>query len=101
MNYIIKYISDNLSNPLTLNNLASLVDMSEGHFCRSFKTYTGKRPMELINEMRINRAKTILIYEPEITTAKLSKTVGFDSVSYFIKVFKAKEGKTPKHIQKK
>ena len=95
MSEVIDYISRNFAGQPEINTLADIAGVSVGHFCRMFKAYSGKRPFEYINALRVKRAKTLLRYDINMSVSDISTAVGFSSVSYFIKIFKKSEGTTP------
>ncbi|MDQ0231377.1 helix-turn-helix transcriptional regulator [Metabacillus malikii] len=92
---VLYYIDENYKHKLTVLDLASVVQMSEGHFSRFFKSYMRMTPMEYINTIRINKACALL----KTTDRKLLDIVmdvGFQNQSYFIRLFKKQKGCTPK-----
>lgn len=51
---------------------------------------------EYINTLRIEKAKQILLENPDITVLELAKQVGYNRSETFYRVFKSIEGDTPK-----
>lgn len=91
---VLSYIEDNFSEKLTVENLADVAMLSKYHFIRVFKAYTDTTPIQYLNEVRIAKAKELLMQnKTDITGTALM--VGFDNISYFIKVFKEICGVTP------
>ena len=95
-----KYIENNCGKTIELSELAKIGGMSEEHLCRIFKTYTGLRPFEYINGIRIQRAKEYLCINKDMTVSEIGKTLGFQSSSYFGMVFKKSTGFTPAAYRK-
>ncbi|MDP4133766.1 MAG: AraC family transcriptional regulator [Bacillota bacterium] len=93
---VILYIEQNYQKKIELPFLANLSNMSEGHLCRQFKTYTNMRPFEYITSLRIQKAKSLIKAEPTLSISEIGRAVGFDNDSYFIMLFKKHEGLTPK-----
>ncbi|UJF32461.1 AraC family transcriptional regulator [Paenibacillus hexagrammi] len=91
---VLSYIRENYKERLPLGELAALVAMSEGHFCRFFKSIVKKTPVEYINSLRIEQAIRCL-ENPHTKIIDIASEVGFESPSYFIKTFKALKGMTP------
>lgn len=91
----IEYIENNYFNDIEIRFLAKLSGMSFEHFCRIFKAYTGIRPVEYITAMRINKSKEKLLKNSSMPISEISKLSGFESASYFTKIFKKSEGITP------
>jgi len=84
---IISYIFANYDKTISLNELAQLIPMSEGHFCRFFKKMTRQTVTEYINSYRIRQAATLL-RETDKKVSTIAYEVGFEHISYFIKLFK-------------
>lgn len=94
MKEIVYEISQNLTKNLTLKEIASNHDIHPVHLARKFKTETGITFIAYINELRIDLAK----YYFHLNEYRLSEVVhlaGFNSHSYFTKVFKKITGQTP------
>ncbi|MDD2504638.1 MAG: helix-turn-helix domain-containing protein [Clostridia bacterium] len=90
----IKYIQDNYSHKLSTLDISTYLNMSEGHFCRLFKQYFKRTPIQYLNYYRIARAARLL-EETEQKVLEIAMEVGFDNISYFIVTFKHYMGTTP------
>ncbi|GLG01913.1 AraC family transcriptional regulator [Alicyclobacillus hesperidum subsp. aegles] len=97
---VLTYIEDHLSERLRLEDLAAQAHMSEGHFCRFFKEMTQQKPMQYINERRVNLAARLL-QDPQRSITSVAMELGFHDVSYFIKVFRAHKHCTPLAYRKR
>lgn len=91
---VISYIREQYASPITLKELADICDMSEGHFCRIFKQYTMKTPIQYINGVRLSQAMELLL-KTDRKIAEIAADTGFRSQSYFIAVFRESVGVTP------
>lgn len=58
MTRALHYMSDN--RDLSLSDIAAQFNISEEHFCRVFKEYTGYRPFEYLNLVKLQKAKELL-----------------------------------------
>lgn len=96
---VLGHIHDNYQQPLRLRELAEQINMSEGHFCRFFKSLTQKSPIDYINRYRTQQACRLL-QSSDRKIVDISLEVGFDSLSYFISVFKQHRGSTPSQYRK-
>lgn len=97
---VLHYIQTNYNKKITIKDLAKVINMSEGHFCRFFKQMVHKTPIEYINYYRILRASS----ELELSTKKITQIAmdsGFDNFSYFIKIFKQHMNCTPSEYRRK
>ena len=59
------------------------------------KSITGQTPNDFIQNIRLKKAASILQNVPDKTISELSEELGYNSVSYFGKCFKAKFGVLP------
>jgi AraC family transcriptional regulator len=84
---IVDYIDSHLDEELSLNELASVVQLSEYHFARLFKQTTGTAPYQYHIQCRIERAKQLLLQE-ESAIAQVAQTVGFASQGHLNYHFK-------------
>jgi len=83
---IFDFIDTHYSQKVALHELADVSHMSITHLCRYFKKVTGKTITEYIKRYRIDRAKELLI-EDERSITWIASEVGFESHSYFDRIF--------------
>ena len=79
--------------------MISLSHKSREHLSRCFKHHLGITPSEYINELRINYASNLLIHT-NTPILELCYMCGYQSLSYFYKVFKRKYGQSPNEFRK-
>ena len=85
--FVIDFIRQNLNEDLAIGLLSQKANMSESHFYRAFKNELGVSPNEFILEEKMKTAESILrMPEQSIKEAYLS--AGFNSFSYFCRMFK-------------
>jgi AraC-like DNA-binding protein len=82
----IKYIKEQATAKTSVKQLAEQCCLSETHFRRTFKQYTGRTPKEYICATLISKAKQYLASGNSIK--KTAQLTGFDDVCYFMRVFK-------------
>ena len=93
-------IQANYSNPdLGLSFLAVKLKISGAYLSSLFKAETGRNVSVYIADQRISRAK-YLLKRGNLKVNEVSKTVGFSSESYFIKLFKDREGMSPSQFRR-
>lgn len=92
---VLQYIDQNYQQKLTVLDLASQIQMSEGHFSRFFKSFVRMTPMEYINTIRIEKA-CALLETSDRKMLDIAMDVGFQNQSYFIRLFKRQKGCTPR-----
>ena len=96
----LEYVDTHYQETIRLSQLAALANLSEQHFCRLFKTLTGKRPMDYINYLRTTKAVTLLT-EDRLSITEVAAAVGFDDSNYFSRVFKKYQNRAPSELRKK
>lgn len=82
------YISRHYTNTLTLDFLAGEFFISKYYLCRAFKEVTGYSVNEYANIHRIQHAKRLL-EETDLSIAEIATQMGYESTTYFEKVFKS------------
>ena len=95
----LSYILVNLNHDLSVMHLASRVNQNIDYFSRQFKLYTGVRPVNYINEKRIERAQYLLGTSRQ-SYSEISVQTGFETLSYFSKTFKKFTGMSPRDYKK-
>ena len=93
------YIELHYDEPLTVPQLASLCNMSPNYFSRTFNLQMGMNVNEYINYIRISAAEKLLI-STTMNITEISTAVGFNTTSYFIKLFKSYKHMSPKQFRK-
>lgn len=91
---IIKYISDNYTGDITLNDVADVACMTTNSFCRFFKKMTNKSFIQFLNEVRIRNASRLLAQE-EMPVSEICDVVGYKTITNFNRQFKQIMGTTP------
>jgi AraC family transcriptional regulator len=97
---VIDYIKANLSQDLSILDLATLTGMSESHFSRSFKQSMGIAPYQYLMQQRVERAKQLL-EKGSIAISTIALDCGFANQTHLTKVFRQMTGMTPKAYQKR
>lgn len=90
----IRYIHMHYAEPLTLSRMAQEAHLSESYFSTLFKKGSGYGFREYLCKVRVDRAKELL-EKTAMGVTEISESVGFDSQSYFSKVFHRREGLSP------
>ena len=87
------FMDDNFREKIDLSLISNQACFSKHHFHRLFKDCYNKTPLEYLTYLRLKEAKLLLSKGKSIQEVCLS--VGFESASSFIKLFKRKVGLTP------
>jgi AraC-like DNA-binding protein len=92
---VLEYVRGHLAEPLTVADMAERVSLSPSAFAHLFRDITGRSPYQFLKEMRLDRARELLV-DGNLAVARISKEVGYASVSHFIAEFRGRFGVTPR-----
>lgn len=96
LNIAIAYIQQNYMNDLSIDEIAETIHVSPQYLCRIFKEQLSLRPFEYVQQVRIDKAKSLLLQSPTPKIESILESVGFQNPSYFTSTFKKKEKMTPR-----
>ncbi len=86
------HLTEHFSTPLSLDQIAELVNMSKFHLSRTFKEVVGVTPAVFGMSLRVREAKSLLLREP---IAHVAIDLGFADQAHFTRTFKRYVGVTP------
>lgn len=92
---VIEYINDNLTEDLTLAEIARVAGMNPHYFSRAFRQSTGIPPHRYVINCRVEQAKRLLT-DDELPLVEVGMSVGFQNQSHFTTLFHKLTGVTPK-----
>ncbi|MGL4335888.1 MAG: helix-turn-helix domain-containing protein [Turicibacter sp.] len=95
----LEFLHAHYQEHIIISDIAKSISISTEYFCRIFKLFTGKTPVEYLNDFRINQAAHLLI-STNLSILDIAIECGFENTSYFIKKFKLQKGTTPKQFKK-
>ena len=93
-------IDSNLEKHLSLDKLASLVNLHPTYFSDYFQKATGMRPLRYIAQRRTERARLLLLTST-MSMKEIATECGFPDVNYFFRAFKRQTGVTPMNYRLK
>ena len=89
-----EYINQKFSKDISLEEVAKHVDISSYYFSKLFKEEEGMNFIEYVTELRIGRAKQMLI-EGNVSIKEVCVEAGYTDPNYFSRIFKKVVGCTP------
>lgn len=95
---IMKFIELNYGEPVTIEKMADICNISRSHFMKFFKNSIGMSFVNYLNDYRLLMAARMLETSDSSITDIAGKC-GFDNISYFNRLFKKKYHMTPKQIR--
>ena len=91
---MLTYIYENYAEPVTLEDIAKVAEISRSEAGRCFHTYMGCSPVDALIQYRLQMAHRLLSERTQ-TLQQISYACGFNSVNYFSRQFKKRYGYAP------
>ena len=96
------YINENLSEKITLEELAHIANMGKTNYSVAFKNATGMTVWEYLLNARVELASSYLIEnKDDFNVTEIALMCGFNNAAHFSKTFKKIKGKAPSDYKKK
>lgn len=92
------FIHSHYTESINLAELAEKYHFNQSYLTRIFKKQKGEAPLKLINTLRINDAKRLLL-RPELSVREISEMLGFSNQHYFSRIFKEFTARSPKEYR--
>ncbi|WP_266364878.1 helix-turn-helix domain-containing protein [Tellurirhabdus rosea] len=93
------FLDQHYQRQMTIAELADLTSLTPEAFCRYFKKMTRMTFTEFVNQYRIREAKRRLLLGQTVT--EVCFECGFESLSYFNRIFRRVTGGSPRDYRKK
>ena len=93
----LRYIDENLTNPLDLDMLATAAHLSRSHLCTVFKRYNGISPWDYITIRRIEHSLTLL-KSADKSKHEIALSCGFNNSANFYRAFSKVVKMTPNEL---
>lgn len=99
--YVLKvenYVSKTISDPISVQSLADYCGLERHYLCRVFKRRTGRTLQEYALDCKMRRARELLL-SSALSIGDVSRSVGYEDVYNFSKMFKKRFGLAPKRLR--
>ena len=93
------YLRDNTNSNVNTEMLANDLNVGYSYFRRMFKKYTGLSPNQYHLGLRIQKSKELILYSDK-SIKEIALELGFESIHYFSRIFKNKEGVSPSSLRR-
>lgn len=88
------YMQENISNKLSLQEIADYANLSVSGLIYQFKNVIGRTPMDYFLDLKIEHAKRLLISN-KYSISETADICGFQNQYYFSNIFKKRTGMSP------
>lgn len=89
------YIDENLLKSLAVHGIAQQFHVHPNHLSRVFKQVSGMTPIQYIATKKVEKAKELL-GKPGMRISDIVELLGYESISYFSRLFKRETGYSPR-----
>jgi len=94
------FITENYQHKLMLEQIARAANISRSEALRCFRTLAGQTPVEYLMNYRLRQARHMLL-STEKSISDVAASSGFESMTYFDRVFRRSFGCTPREMRRK
>jgi len=91
VNQALTFMEKNYRQKLTLQTVAECSYVSQWHLSKLLNRHTGKSFYDILNSIRIEKAKALLM-DPSLKIGEIAELVGYADTAHFARTFKKLEG---------
>lgn len=95
---VIEIMQEHIESNIAVDEIARQVFLTQNYLRRIFKEKTGKNLLEYYTNLKIEKAKELLLYS-NMKINEVARKVGYESTSYFCAVFKDYTSLSPKEYK--
>lgn len=99
LNPIISYLNANYNKEISLEGLAAQINVCPDYFCKLFKQAYQVTPFKYLINLRVQKAKFLLLTNMDMPVKDIAAAVGFHDTSYFCSAFREREGVSPSRFR--
>lgn len=88
------YLEEHYAEQISLKDVADYVGLSQGHVCRVLKSETNDTFVNLLNKIRIGKAREMLMAH-KYKVYEVAEAVGFTNYAYFYQAYRKYTGEAP------
>ena len=92
---ILAYMTNHMSNDLGLQDICEHFALSQTSVSRLFRQYQDASFVQVLTRMRMEKAKALMLHEPDLLIRDVAAWVGYQDQFYFSRVFRSYAGMAP------
>ncbi|MFV0504101.1 MAG: response regulator [Lachnospirales bacterium] len=90
-----KYIDNNFTHKISLNDISEHFNYTPSYINRVFKKEFNISPLQYIINLKLEYAKKLMLNSPDLNIKTIAFATGYDDARYFSRIFKNEVGLTP------
>ena len=94
IDFAVKYITDNIHRPVTIEKLTEIIGVSQPYLYKIFTHHLGISPKQYITNLKLDIAKSMLT-SGDTSVTEIANSLGFPDVLTFSRFFSSKEKMSP------
>lgn len=95
---VMAYLESHFSEAITLDDLVQLSNFSKSSLIRLFRRCLGTTPMSYLNDLRLRKARDLLL-DSRLSVTEVAFSVGFSDSNYFSRQFRSKYFLSPRQYR--
>ena len=92
---MLRYFNEHYQEKISLDQIAKNMYLSTFYLSKIFKSEIGESPINYLIELRMEKARDLLLNEPQLSIQSIASNVGYEDVYHFSKLFKKHFGISP------
>lgn len=97
---IMDYFEDRYAQKISLDQIAGNMYLSPFYISKIFKAETGDTPIHCLIDIRLQKARELLLKDRELSIQEAAAQVGYEDAYHFSKLFKKKFGVSPSALRR-
>ncbi|MDR3246589.1 MAG: AraC family transcriptional regulator [Prevotellaceae bacterium] len=97
---VLRYIRENISKKIAIDDLSAKCYLTNDHFIRLFKKEMHCTPIQYINQKKVERSQLMMIID-EKAIKDIAYELSFENLSYFYRLFKKTVGVAPNQYRER
>ena len=86
---------------ISVSHIARNHGLTPSYLSSAFRKYRGLTPVEFIRNLKLEKAKELLLAEPVMSVSEIADAVGYEDQFYFSRVFRSVIGFSPTEFRKR
>ena len=95
---MVSFIYENYQENISLTQIAASAGVCRNKCCQLFRKYIKQTPIDFLNSYRLEKSK-YLLQNSSYTITQIAFQCGFNSVSYYIELFRRSNKCTPRQYR--